>query len=69
LLDKVDEDEIYYTSSSFIMAEFRPGLPQAWFAGRIEHRLRRVGASFEIVLKCVRLINCDAPLPALAVPF
>ena len=41
---------------------------QRVFAGRQRHRLRRDGASFQIVQKRVDLINCDSAFEAMAVP-
>jgi benzoate/toluate 1,2-dioxygenase beta subunit len=60
--------------ASLIMAEWREGEAR-WFAGRSTHHLvsRSSAAAgepaFEIALKRVDLINCDAPHRFLAVPF
>jgi benzoate/toluate 1,2-dioxygenase beta subunit len=59
----------YRTRASFLMLEHRPGIAQRLYGGRCEHSLRRKGESFEIVLKRVDLVNCDAAFPALAIPF
>jgi len=58
--------------ASLIVAESRAD-DQRWFAGRTTHHLRANPAAsphpFEILLKRVDLINCDAPHRILAVPF
>ena len=59
----------YSALANFLMLEYRPGLDQRLFGGECRHQLRRVGESFEIVLKRVDLVNCDAAFSALAVPF
>ena len=59
----------YVTSSSLLMLEYRPGWEQRIFGGRVQHMLRRTQSGFEIVLKRVNLVNCDATFSALAVPF
>jgi benzoate/toluate 1,2-dioxygenase beta subunit len=51
------------TRSVFVMAEYRPTLPepmQRVFAGTFWHRLRREGTELKIASKKVELINCDA---------
>src|SRR5262249_602090 len=57
----------YLVSSTVIMVEYRED-QQRVFAGRQHHRLRRDGATFRIVQKCVDLINCDSAFQAMAVP-
>jgi 3-phenylpropionate/cinnamic acid dioxygenase small subunit len=59
----------YVTGASFMLLEYRPGRDQRMFGGRCQHTLRRSGDSFEIVLKRVDLINCDATFPPLSIPF
>jgi len=54
--------------SALIVAEWRAGEPR-WFAGRVQHRLRREGAALRIVLKRVDLIDSEAPQRAIAIPF
>jgi len=54
--------------SALIVCEWRDGEGR-WFAGRVQHRLRRESGSYRILLKRVDLINCDAPHRALNVPF
>ena len=62
----------FVVRASLIVAESRAG-DQRWFAGRTTHHLRTNPAAspypFEIALKRVDLINCDAPHRILAVPF
>jgi benzoate/toluate 1,2-dioxygenase beta subunit len=60
--------------SSFLMLEYRPAIEQRHseqrvFGGTLEHELRRNKGSFQIARKTVRLVNCDATLANLAVPF
>ena len=59
----------YVTTASFVLLEYRVGWEQRLFGGQLQHTLRRARYRFEIVLKRVNLINCDARFPALAVPF
>ena len=54
--------------SNMIMTDYRVHV-QRVFSGRVLHHLRRVGASYKIVLKRVDLINCDDVLELIAVPF
>lgn len=54
--------------SAFVLVEFRDDA-QRLFAGECAHRLRRAGGGFEIVRKRVDLLNCDAPMAPLVVPF
>jgi 3-phenylpropionate/cinnamic acid dioxygenase small subunit len=54
--------------SALIVCEWRNDEGR-WFAGTVQHQLRRVPEGFRIVLKRVDLINCDAPHRALSVPF
>lgn len=51
-----------------ILALSRAG-PVEWFSARCTHVLRRDGGGWKIVSKRVDLINCDAPLRAIAVLF
>jgi len=52
--------------AAFMMAEYRQIEPR-WYAGRYEYRLRRLDGQLRIALKKVVLINCDAPLGAMAI--
>jgi 3-phenylpropionate/cinnamic acid dioxygenase small subunit len=54
--------------SKFMMIEFRRNA-QRLFGGTIFHRLVRHEAGVRIRLKRVDLVNCDAPLDGLVVPF
>ena len=54
--------------SMLLLALSRSGSVE-WFSARCSHWLRRTGAGLKIRLKRVDLINCDAPLRAIAVPF
>jgi len=63
------EQNLLCAYSSFHILEYRPGSDQRLYGGRFEHTIRRRKNGFEIVMKRVNLLNCDAPLPALAVPF
>lgn len=54
--------------SALIVAEWRDGEAR-WFAGRVQHRLRREPQGLRIVLKRVDLIDSEAPHRAIAVPF
>ena len=56
------------TRSKFIMIEFRRN-EQRLFGGTYVHRLIRVDNALRIRLKRVDLLNCDAPLDGLVVPF
>jgi 3-phenylpropionate/cinnamic acid dioxygenase small subunit len=55
------------TRSKFIMVEFRRN-QQRLFAGTSFHKLIW-SAGFKIALKRVDLLNCDAPLDGLVIPF
>ena len=59
----------YGLRSNLAVYEYRPGDEQRIYAGQCHHTLIRVDGKLMIELKRVDLINCDAPLPALAVPF
>jgi 3-phenylpropionate/cinnamic acid dioxygenase small subunit len=65
-------DEAYHDNatvhSQFIMLDFRLGT-QRVFGGTYEHVLRNVDGQFRIARKTVRLVNCEAMLNNLAVPF
>lgn len=56
------------TRSKFMMIEFRRN-EQRLFGGSYFHRLIRVEGSLRIRLKRIDLLNCDAPLDGLVVPF
>src|SRR5215831_16046735 len=54
--------------SKFVMVEFRRD-SQRIFAGTASHRLVQTGSSLMIAWKRVDLVNCDAPMDGLTVPF
>jgi benzoate/toluate 1,2-dioxygenase beta subunit len=54
--------------SKFMMVEYRRG-EQRLFAGTCFHELVRVDAALRIASKRVDLVNCDAPMDGLVVPF
>jgi benzoate/toluate 1,2-dioxygenase beta subunit len=54
--------------SKLMLIEFRRN-EQRLFGGTCLHRLVRRDGSFRIRLKRVELVNCDAPLDGLVVPF
>ena len=54
--------------SKFVLVEYRRE-EQRLFAGTYMHRLVSDGGSLRIAMKRVDLVNCDAPLDGLVVPF
>ena len=54
--------------SKFVMVESRRNV-QRVFAGTYLHRLARDGAALKIASKRVNLVNCEAELEGLVVPF
>jgi 3-phenylpropionate/cinnamic acid dioxygenase small subunit len=54
--------------SNFTLVEFQND-EQRLFAGEYIHTLRQVGDDFQIVQKRVNLLNCDAPMGAIVIPF
>ena len=54
--------------SKFVLIEFRRN-EQRLFGGTNFHRLTTVAADIRIASKRVDLVNCDAPLDGLVVPF
>ena len=56
------------TRSKFIMVEFRRN-QQRLFAGTSFHTLTVAGGHMKIAFKRVDLVNCDAPLDGLVIPF
>jgi benzoate/toluate 1,2-dioxygenase beta subunit len=54
--------------SKFTMVEYRRG-EQRLFAGTYFHELVRVDGGLKIASKRVDLVNCDAPMNGLVVPF
>ena len=66
-LDKAEGDDIR-VRSNLVMFEYRQDQQRVFGAG-VQHHLRRVGDSFQIVLKRVDLVNCDAVHGHMSVPF
>lgn len=60
-------DEIH-VRSNLVMFEYRQD-EQRVFGAEIRHHLRRAGDGFQIVLKRVDLVNCDAVHGYMSVPF
>jgi benzoate/toluate 1,2-dioxygenase beta subunit len=54
--------------SKFVLVEYRRE-DQRLFAGTYFHRLVGEGSAMRIAMKKVELVNCDAPLDGLVVPF
>jgi benzoate/toluate 1,2-dioxygenase beta subunit len=54
--------------SKFTMVEYRRE-EQRLFAGTYRHRLVTAGDEIRIAMKRIDLVNCDAPLDGLVVPF
>lgn len=54
--------------SKFVLIEFRRE-EQRLFSGTYLHRLVRDGETLRIAMKRIDLVNCDAPLDGLVVPF
>jgi len=54
--------------SKFVLVEYRRE-EQRLFAGTYTHRLVGEGDAMRIAMKKVELVNCDAPLDGLVVPF
>ena len=54
--------------SKFVMAEYRRNV-QRIFAGTYLHRLVRADSALKIASKRVNLVNCEAELEGLVVPF
>ncbi len=54
--------------SKFVLVEYRRD-SQRLFAGTYHHRLVGEGESMRIAMKKVELVNCDAALDGLVVPF
>jgi benzoate/toluate 1,2-dioxygenase beta subunit len=69
VVESVDEERGECSvTSNMMMTDYRMRT-QRLFAGRVQHRLRREGDGYKIVLKRVDLINCDDVFELIAVPF
>ncbi|MEE2970473.1 MAG: aromatic-ring-hydroxylating dioxygenase subunit beta [Pseudomonadota bacterium] len=67
VLDETDGDEIH-ARSNLVMFEYRRD-EQRVFGAEVQHRLHRVEDGFEIVLRRVDLVNCEAVHGYMSVPF
>ena len=67
VLDGHEGDEIH-GRSNLVMFEYRQD-EQRVFGAEVQHHLRRAGDSFQIVLKRVDLVNCDAVHGHMSAPF
>ena len=54
--------------STLQVTEFHQG-QQRHYAGRCRHVLRKADGAYAIALKRVDLVNCDAPMPVISIPF
>lgn len=63
-----EDDAPLTVRSNFTLVDFQ-GDEQRVFAGEYVHELLPAGDSFLISLKRVNLLNCDAPMGAIVVPF
>lgn len=68
IVEQADGAGEIHARSNLVMAEFRAD-EQRLFAAECRHRLRRAGGTFRIAWKRVDLVNCDAPLGFMSVPF
>ena len=62
------ENGVVVARSNFTLADLQ-GDEQRVFLGEYVHTLRPVGDDYEIVQKRVNLLNCDAPMGGIVVPF
>ena len=75
LISNVDVDppdnaaDAYDVQAKFMMLEYRPGGDQRTFGGRYDYRLIRDGDSFRIDSKKATILNCDAVMLPLSLPF
>ncbi|PPR09781.1 MAG: 2-halobenzoate 1,2-dioxygenase small subunit [Alphaproteobacteria bacterium MarineAlpha11_Bin1] len=67
MIDQVGEESII-ARSNFSLADLQ-GDDQRMFFGEYVHTLRPINDGYEIVQKRVNLLNCDAPLGGIVVPF
>ena len=59
----------YDVRARFLMLEYRPGGDQRSFGGRYEYRLIRRRGDFGIAAKKATILNCDAVMMPLSLPF
>ncbi|MGB0629117.1 MAG: aromatic-ring-hydroxylating dioxygenase subunit beta [Alphaproteobacteria bacterium] len=67
MIDSMENDAVV-ARSNFTLADFQ-GDEQRMFIGEYVHILRPLGDGYEIVQKRVNLLNCDAPMGGIVVPF
>jgi len=67
MIDSADDASVV-VRSNFTLADFQ-GDEQRIFLGEYVHTLQPSGESYEIVEKRVNLLNCDAPMGGIVVPF
>lgn len=67
MIDSADDASVV-ARSNFTLADFQ-GDEQRIFLGEYVHTLRPSGEGYEIVQKRVNLLNCDAPMGGIVVPF
>lgn len=67
MLDAGENDAIV-ARSNFTLTEFQNDA-QRWFAGDYVHRLIPDGETYRISEKRVNLLNCDAPMGGIVIPF
>ena len=67
MIDDATDDTVV-ARSNFTLADIQ-GDEQRIFLGEYVHTLRPAADSYEIVMKRVNLLNCDAPMGGIVVPF
>lgn len=67
-IETVDGESGLTVRSKFVLVEYRRE-EQRLFTGTYTHRLVGEGDAMRIAIKKVELVNCDAPLDGLVVPF
>jgi len=68
MLDDGDDEGAVVVRSRFTLTEFQNDA-QRWFAGSYVHQLVPDGDRFSIRQKRVNLLNCDAPMGGIVIPF
>lgn len=63
-----DDDGAVVARSNFTLTEIQND-QQRWFAGSYVHQLVADGDAFKIRQKRVNLLNCDAPMGGIVIPF
>ena len=67
MLEEAENDNVI-VRSNFTLADFQEDEQRVFF-GEYVHTLRPADDGFEIALKRVNLLNCDAPMGGIVVPF